>query len=210
MGHIPKEKRICIDCGKLGVQERRRCKDCAKEFNRLRAKKRHEIFGRSFIIGECEWCRKELKKYRKEQKYHSQCFNEARLNSGNDYYDATPRDKRGMTVGRRFVLDLGIQIPKGYVVHHVDMNPKNNVPINLWLMTRSSHAKLHRHLERHWSSFLKENDSNFVNCWDTLRDHLTTAWLETASVKVIKISDIGQSAAKPLSSKEYEEGSETT
>jgi len=39
---------------------------------------------------------------------------------------------------------------------------------------------------------------------------MTTAWLETTNAKVIKLWEIGQSAAEPLSSIEYEEGSETT
>jgi hypothetical protein len=40
---------------------------------------------------------------------------------------------------------------------------------------------------------------------------MTTAWLETINAKVIKLSEIGQSAAKPLTSlfDEYREGSET-
>jgi hypothetical protein len=53
------------------------------------------------------------------------------------------------------------------------------------------------------------------NCWNILRDQLTTTWLEITDVKVIKITDIGQSAAEPLN-EDYiymfslnEEGSET-
>lgn len=40
--------------------------------------------------------------------------------------------------------NLGIsEIPKGFVVHHIDMNPLNNDISNLALMTVSAHAKLH-------------------------------------------------------------------
>lgn len=52
------------------------------------------------------------------------------------------------------------------------------------------------------------------NCWNILRGQLTTAYLETRSANVIKIIDIGQSAAEPLN-EDYiymfpqEEGSET-
>ena len=45
-----------------------------------------------------------------------------------------------------------------------------------------------------------------VNCWNTLRDQLTTTYLEINNANVIKITDIGQSAAEPLLN---EEGSET-
>lgn len=52
------------------------------------------------------------------------------------------------------------------------------------------------------------------NCWNILRDQLTTAYLEINSANVIKITDIGRSAAEPLNSNNIyifveEEGSET-
>ena len=53
---------------------------------------------------------------------------------------------------------------------------------------------------------MKSQNENSENCWNTLRDHLTTAWFEKTSATVIKIGDIGQSAAEPLSNGE---GSET-
>ena len=89
------------------------------------------------------------------------------------------------------------------------MNNKTALIIN-----RKNHAKLHRFLEKNWSLLLKNNSSNLENCWNILRDQLTTTWLETMSVKVIKIIDIGQSAAEPLNEDliykfSNEEGSET-
>ena len=62
---------------------------------------------------------------------------------------------------------------------------------------------------------MKNNSSNLENCWNILRDQLTTAYLETKSANVIKITDIGQSAAEPLNEENiyifdlHEEGSET-
>ena len=53
---------------------------------------------------------------------------------------------------------------------------------------------------------MKVDAEHHENCWDNLIAPMTTAWLETAGVKVIKISEIGQSAAEPLSNGE---GSET-
>lgn len=35
------------------------------------------------------------------------------------------------------------QIPKGFVIHHIDRNPKNNDINNLAMMTTSGHSKLH-------------------------------------------------------------------
>jgi hypothetical protein len=39
------------------------------------------------------------------------------------------------------------EIPKGFVIHHVDLNPLNNVPSNLLMLTVSEHIKLHRKLK---------------------------------------------------------------
>ena len=55
---------------------------------------------------------------------------------------------------------------------------------------------------------------NLSNCWNILRGQLTTAYLETRSANVIRITDIGQSAAEPLNEEciyifSQEEGSET-
>ena len=73
---------------------------------------------------------------------------------------------------------------------------------------------LHRYLEKNWSLLLKNNSSNLENCWNNLRDLLTTTWLETMNVNVIKTTNIGQSAAEPLNEDiiykfSNEEGSET-
>lgn len=38
------------------------------------------------------------------------------------------------------------EIPKGYVVHHVDLNPENNDISNLTLLTKAEHRKLHTEL----------------------------------------------------------------
>lgn len=40
-------------------------------------------------------------------------------------------------------LQAGREIPKGYILHHKDLNPSNNVLSNLQLITRGDHHKLH-------------------------------------------------------------------
>ena len=76
----------------------------------------------------------------------------------------------------------------------------NNNLNNLIILNRSHHACLHRILEKNWSLLSKDNSSNLENCWNILRDQLTTAYLEINSANVIKITDIGRSAAEPLNS----------
>lgn len=36
------------------------------------------------------------------------------------------------------------ELPKGYVIHHIDHDPGNNDPSNLQLLTPSEHTKLHQ------------------------------------------------------------------
>jgi hypothetical protein len=61
------------------------------------------------------------------------------------------------------------------------------------------------------ASLEKSGDVKDENCWKTLIAQITTTWLETASVKVIKLSEIGQSAAEaPKTGNNCQgEGSET-
>jgi hypothetical protein len=204
MSWIDKKDRCCIDCGKTPVEERRRCKECAKEYNRQRARERHREKGRNYDKSVCPICQKEMILWRKNQLTHQSCRKKVV-----EDYGKVPRSKKGNTIGRQVVLDLGVEIPKNWVVHHLDENPENNTIENLLLMSRSDHNSLHRYLQQNWSLWLKGHSSNPENCWDILRDQLTTAWLETTNANVIKITGIGQSAAEPLSSNEYEEGSET-
>ena len=50
----------------------------------------------------------------------------------------------------------------------------------------------------------KSNNENIENCWNNLIVPMTTAWLETTSAKVIKLSEIGQSAAETLNDNSQE------
>tara|TARA_Y100000034_G_scaffold133495_2_gene199092 strand:- start:140 stop:529 length:390 start_codon:yes stop_codon:yes gene_type:complete len=111
-------------------------------------------------------------------------------------------------IAREVSKDLGLIVDRYNVVHHVDEDPSNNFLENLWIMHPKAHASLHAYLRRHRSLWAKGQSKNSEDCWKTLRDHLTTAWLETTSAKVTKLDDIGQSAAEPLSLKKYGEGSE--
>lgn len=94
---------------------------------------------------------------------------------------------------------LGRELTFNEVVHHVDCNHLNNSPDNLMIMSRSSHSKLHQYLDEQRVIVEKSTNENPGNCWNNLIVPITTVWLETTNTKVIKISEIGQSAAEPLS-----------
>jgi hypothetical protein len=104
---------------------------------------------------------------------------------------------------------LGRKLGTNEVVHHMDENPKNNRATNLVVMDRRLHGKLHLYLDRQRVIIEKSMNENIENCWNNLRVPMTTAWLETTSAKVIKLWEIGQSAAEPLKEQSYGEGSET-
>ena len=187
---LPKAERTCIDCGKLGVSERRRCKECAKLYNAKRMREHVKKNGRyNYGVVACSVCGNDMILWRKDQLSHTWC-------RPSKFRKNDSLAQHGRYEGNKLLKSLGVEKPKGYVLHHLDQNPENNEVGNLILMPSASHASLHRYLDLHRSLWLKNQGSNLENCWNTLRDHLTTAWLETASVNVIKIGDIGQPAAK--------------
>lgn len=104
---------------------------------------------------------------------------------------------------------LGRKLNTDEVVHHINTNPRDNRPENLMVMARKDHPKLHHYLDEQRAIARRLATANQENCWDNLAISLTTTWLETTGVKVIKIANEGQSAAEPLTSKTDEEGSET-
>lgn len=129
--------------------------------------------------------------WRREQLRHLKC-------SLVGYHKNDPSRQQGRCEARKLVGGLNIEMPAGFIIHHINDNPTDNAVNNILLMSREDHTSLHQYLQHHRSLLLKDNSSNFENCWNTLRDQLTTAWLEMTNATVIKIVDIGQSAAEPL------------
>ena len=39
-------------------------------------------------------------------------------------------------------------VPKGFLIHHIDLNPKNNSPDNLFLINKINHNQLHNDISR--------------------------------------------------------------
>lgn len=210
----------CIECGCELTTNKKYCSECSKAKKREYAKKRYQemkekgIQKKRYGVGICIYCGKEFVKNRPEQLAHGKCKIEHQHKTV-DNYNSVKRTKDGYrTIGRDVIYQLGFNL-SNMIVHHIDENPDNNLLSNLMILNKSHHAKLHRLLEKNWSLLSKDNNSNLENCWNILRDQLTKAYLETRSANVVKITDIGQSAAEPLNIDNiyifeiYEEGSET-
>ena len=194
----------------MDIEERKaRKREYAKKHYEENKKK--GIVKKRYGIGICPYCGEEFIKNHPDQITHKKCM---KVHKTVDDYNKVKQSNKGNTLGREKIFSLGFIITTNMVVHHLDENPSNNSLSNLLILNRQYHAKLHRFLEKNWSLLSKDNNSNLENCWNSLRGQLTTAWLETMSANVIKIVDIGQSAAEPLQENliykfDVEEGSET-
>ena len=211
--------KYCENCGRPLTVERHICKECQKIKKREKVRlyyknlKEKGIVKKRYGITNCIYCGKEIVKNRPNQDCCYDCYKKNRHKTVEDYH-LVKRNKFANTIGRQTILDLGFKLTSNMIVHHLDENPDNNTITNLLILNRTQHAKLHRYLEKNWSLLLKNNSSNLENCWNNLRDLLTTTWLETMNVNVIKTTNIGQSAAEPLNEDiiykfSNEEGSET-
>ena len=192
---------ICKECGKEREVGRRLCKSCNN--------KRVATYPRYTWTKICNACSNTFEAWRKTQELCGDCYKcmqrikSESINTGRYVTTKIP----GRTEHRDIAeLVLGRKLHTNEVVHHMDDNPKNNSKDNLLVISRIMHGRLHLFLDLQRVILEKSGNENFENCWNTLIVPITTAWLETTSAKVIKIWEIGQSAAEPLLN---EEGSET-
>lgn len=166
----------------------------------------------------CQACKTQFQAWKKAQALCKSCYDSMleinRSNrSENKYVVSNGNLKNGKKfrhVHKKLAEDLlGRQLHTNEVVHHVNDIPTDNRVDNLMVLDRRAHGKLHHFLELQRVILEKSRNENSENCWNTLIGPMTTTWLEIAGVKVIKLWEIGQSAAEPLKEKSNEEGSET-
>lgn len=210
---------ICKQCGQSREIGRKLCRPCNLSRMKLSAKKSVEKRGGRYTwTKSCEACGSEYSAVRKIQKFCSECWTKrkelaAESISSNryEYVEAANREKGENNWGHRRLAEktLNRKLTAHEVVHHIDDNPKNNDLGNLMVLSRSLHGKLHKYLDDQRVILEKSGNENLRNCWNNLIVPMTTTWLEMTSVKVIKLWEIGQSAAELLKSKDNEEGSET-
>ena len=187
----------CKNCGCPREVGRRLCSKCNSD--------RIRNYPRYTWTKNCEACSCLYEAHRKEQRICSLCFADSQKiraeNIATNNYVST--NIPGLHQHRKLAKEvLGRELSTHEVIHHVDENPKNNSLDNLMLMTRTTHGKLHKFLDYQRVIVEKSMTDNQGNCWNNLRVPMTTAWLETSNAKVIKLSEIGQSAAEPLNVKD--------
>lgn len=196
---------VCKQCGKEREIGRRLCRPCNLDRLKLIIKSKPRYKWQKM----CPACKNEFPAHRKEQVLCIDCYRKMNdtksksINTNNYIYTNKP----GRTEHRALAIEiLGRELQTNEVVHHLDDDPKNNSVTNLMVLDRRSHGRLHLFLDQQRVIIEQSMTENFENCWKTLIAPMTTTWLETANVKVIKLWEIGQSAAESLSNGK---GSET-
>jgi len=178
----------CIDCGIEGTYERRRCKKCAIAYNTTRVKayysnlKEEKIDRNRYGKINCCVCGHKMIKNRPNQISHGKCRTKQKMP-----YNNYPRDKKGMMVGRRTVINLGIKITAKQIVHHIDENPINNYPNNLLVMNRRNHRLLHAFLEAQWLLNKKLHGNKLENMWKEMLFKYNFIWIEESKIKLIEL-----------------------
>ena len=203
---------IVEGCFSECTEGRRYCRAHYLERKRQQAKSNyrkrtteHRIMRYKFV---CVVCGSDCIGSRRDQKYCSDCYAKLRTigKCGENNYENAKGGGYCWMHRRLAEQTLKRKLNTNEVVHHLDGDPKNNSLDNLIVLSRSKHASLHSYLRTQGAILSKGSIENLENCWKDLIAPMTTAWLETTNAKVIKLWEIGQSAAEPL---EKEEGSET-
>jgi hypothetical protein len=82
---------------------------------------------------------------------------------------------------------LGRVLKSHEVVHHVSGDGTDNALTNLIVLTRGSHVKLHRFLDR---QKLITIGSSSTQVWEGIKTMVSLNWLQSAEVNFILLSDL--------------------
>ena len=208
-----KKELVCKECGHPREIGRCLCSKCYLSYRRDMNNKRHAEGKRTKYNVNCKACGENYLSFRNIDTFCPKCRELRKSLSGNgvtNKYIHYSQNEIYRHEHRKIAEEILLRrLTFNEVIHHLDGNPKNNSLNNLILLSRHMHVKLHNYLGDQRVILEKSGNENLGNCWNTLIAPMTTAWLEMTNAKVIKLWEIGQSAAEPLSEKSYEEGSET-
>jgi hypothetical protein len=204
--------KMCSECGKNPKMDKRRvCHRCyldrrKKQYYNKGGEASKKRYGKS----NCKLCGSEIKLGKPTQKYCWECsvkISKISTNSTNNYqYSGNSETIWEHQVHAEKLLERKLKTHE--VVHHCNGDPKDNKLSNLILISKTQHGRLHQFIKEQRALMEKSINEQDENCWKTLIAQMTTTWLETANVKVKKLSEIGQSAGEPLNTGVDEEASE--
>lgn len=186
--------KLCKNCGSPDlVKGRRICKQC----NRDRAKQHYLEHGkkrRERKTSQCVACGAPFTQWRKKQVICPSCRKDTYVGTTTNKYKMS-----GCRCEHRVIAEQALkrELTKNEIVHHIDEDISNNSLDNLWIMSYYQHNNLHAFLRLQRVIYEKSLDKHSVNCWNTLRVRQTTAWLEMAGAKVIKLSELGNQQPSP-------------
>tara|TARA_Y100000310_G_scaffold57488_2_gene52733 strand:+ start:58227 stop:58832 length:606 start_codon:yes stop_codon:yes gene_type:complete len=159
-------KKRCEYCGKEFVSNidlRKYCGDlCAKKAHREKSKR---------LVKTCEECNKEYRTEHKTQRFCSLRCAAAR-NSRLKLSVPTKNGKKKITVNKkrsylsRYNAEQKInrKLRKGEVVHHIDCDPTNDNPDNLYVFKNNSiHISCHHDIDGLVKGLLEDNIIKFVD-----------------------------------------------
>lgn len=186
------EKCIVDGCENERMHSRKYCREHYLERKRSQAKLNYACGKRHVYNIKCELCGKNIKAVRNTQKLCLPCYKKVQsaLSEGvNNYENA--RGGGYCWMHRKIAEEIiGRKLQFNEIVHHINLNPKDNSLYNLIIMDRASHIALHSHLKFHASMMMKNDDTDaekYKNCHVISE---TFMWLNTNNIKIVKLSDI--------------------
>lgn len=180
-------------CNNPAMPSRRLCHEHRLEQNREYAKKR-PVDARRIYRCRCTMCGEQFMGFRKDSTY---CSEECRLLShqcisGDARHRYILSGERGKRAFEHRVIAreiLGRELTSDEAIHHEDLNPVNNNPSNLLILSRKNHAKLHAFLKV-CSTEMTLPDSPFRS--KEMKDVVVPAtklWSELNNVELDRLSD---------------------
>lgn len=178
---------LCIICNNnQRLSKRRYCKECYSERKRKLERERYKRVGNTKYSIICYFCKKPFHNAnRKTTRFCSECWKERqefikKYKSTNHYN----RQEHKMIAEKI----LNKKLDYNNVVHHLDLNPRNNDLNNLIVLSRSMHLALHNYLYNEEFKLYKKYNKNYVKYFNII--NITNDFFNIKKYIPIYLSDI--------------------
>lgn len=137
---------ITPNCTNEQMSNNRYCESCYKKRKSEYAKEHYKTHGKG--SGVCCSCGKTFIKTNKIQKFCPDCHIKRETISSYSKLSHDPYHRTtNHSTEHRCAIAAILQLKESEVVHHADLNPRNNDLSNLIIMSRSDHSSYHGHLK---------------------------------------------------------------